>query len=85
MKKESAKVEEQKWTAAGPIMGTVRSNPQLRWAHQLDIKTAVDEAFESRFGPRSKQAAAPKSSPSGTQKVGAFHLSMICPLTLSLS
>ncbi|KAI0939379.1 hypothetical protein AcW1_004441 [Taiwanofungus camphoratus] len=45
------------WTNLGATIGGLR-NTELRWANQLELKTAVERTFTQRFGP--KEAAKPK-------------------------
>ncbi|KAG9218892.1 hypothetical protein CCMSSC00406_0000994 [Pleurotus cornucopiae] len=47
------------WDKLGSVITSIRNSPALRWANPLDIKNAVETAFNDAFGP--KQAAKPKT------------------------
>ncbi|KAF4601983.1 hypothetical protein EYR40_005184 [Pleurotus pulmonarius] len=47
------------WDKLGSVITSIRNTPALRWANPLDIKNAVETAFNNTFGP--KQAAKPKA------------------------
>lgn len=45
------------WANLGAVIGSLKST-DLRWAHPLELKTAVETAFTEKFG--AKEAAKPK-------------------------
>ncbi|PWN90706.1 glutaminyl-tRNA synthetase [Acaromyces ingoldii] len=45
------------WTSLATLMGKAKADPRLRWASSLDVKNAVEQGLEAKFGPKSKAAA----------------------------
>ncbi|KAG6833926.1 hypothetical protein H0H87_007937 [Tephrocybe sp. NHM501043] len=46
------------WANLGAVISALRATPELRWAHPVDVKNAVEKAFTESFG--AKEAAKPK-------------------------
>lgn len=62
------------WPKMSAVMGAVRSDPSMRWANAVDIKTAVEATLTERFGPRSaapKKKAEPKEAKKPAKKADA--------------
>lgn len=45
------------WQDLGPTLGALRGLPTLRWANQLEVKTALESILTTKFG--SKESAKP--------------------------
>lgn len=62
------------WANLGPTLGALKTS-DLRWANPLELKSAVENAFTDRFGP--KEAAKPKG------KVDRY-MSTLCDIAVKL-
>ena len=57
------------WTNLGPVVSALKNSSELRWAAPLDVKNAVDKAFNAKFGP--------KESAKSKTKVSRYFSSMV--------
>ena len=40
------------WTHLSSVLTAVKNTPALRWANTLDVKTAVENVFTEKYGPK---------------------------------